>query len=386
MAFFSLASLRSILATETDADSAGSEELLGQLRENWEALTMLAFDTGVSGTVDSVSTTTLTDTGNFAGVDVHNGHTLLITSGVCIGNTYTIDDTTVDTLVCTGDNLETDGVVATDTYKVFYDLKVNTDGHDHDGINSAEVVLADDQVTQAKIAASAVGQAQLKTTLDATANTGGMAGSGGTGAFTIPGGQYAFVYQLKSDGSTDCSGFDIAPSLNGVECLGTSFVQRLNVVNNNTATRTVTCQVRYVSASGPLNWLYLLRDKITGANGGEFFQPDHCCWGNTKDPDKMPHPFGNYDKAKYDLIIIHPTDEELKQARILKEENEELGLLEAFWELYEIDSAEEAQWPDDVDVSIGIDTDWNTGEKTVRKQKIKKPADAKYYQLKLKDT
>ncbi len=55
MAFWSLAALRSILATETDADSPGSEELLGQMRENWEALTMLAFDTGITTTCTAIA-------------------------------------------------------------------------------------------------------------------------------------------------------------------------------------------------------------------------------------------------------------------------------------------------------------------------------------------
>ena len=122
-----LSQLRTILATETDYDSPNSEELLEQIRENIEALFMLLLDTGDSGsaTSDPPNNTTgvLADTGAAYDADEHNGRTLLIKSGLAIGNLYTIDDTTATTLVCTGDNLYADGVRSADTYKVMYDLK-----------------------------------------------------------------------------------------------------------------------------------------------------------------------------------------------------------------------------------------------------------------------
>jgi len=125
---------RFLLDTEDDAYSPLAEELMTQLRENLVGLLLLAFDTGVSGTVDSVSGAVLTDTGDCGGIT--NGWTLLITSGTAKGNIYTIDAHNDNSITCTGDNLETDGVVATDTWKALYDLKVNADGHDHDGVNS----------------------------------------------------------------------------------------------------------------------------------------------------------------------------------------------------------------------------------------------------------
>jgi len=62
---------------------------------------------------------------------------------------YTIDDTddANDRLVCTGDNLYADGVRSGDSYKILYDLKNNTDGHNHDGVNSPSVVLPDGTVS-----------------------------------------------------------------------------------------------------------------------------------------------------------------------------------------------------------------------------------------------
>lgn len=206
MSFFDLSALRTILATETDADSPGSEELLSQIRENWEVFTMLVFDTGVSGTVTGISGAVLTDTGNFAGADVHNGHTLVITSGTAIGNTYTIDDSDTNTLTCTGDNLETDGVDVGDTYKVFYDLKVNTQGHDHDGVNSAEVVLADGQVVTAKLASDE----QMT-----TANVDGAIAGSSVGAV----GTYALLY---GTGTYDPGDTASGGSLNYTDIAGTT--------------------------------------------------------------------------------------------------------------------------------------------------------------------
>jgi len=142
MAFFSIAGLRTILTTETDADSPGSQELLDQIRENLEALLLLGFADGFTGTVTVIAEVTLTHAGAAQTVDEHNGRTLLITSGGAIGNMYTIDDTTAQTLVCTGDTLVTDGVAVGDTFAVLYDVKNNLDGHDHNGVNSKELGIA----------------------------------------------------------------------------------------------------------------------------------------------------------------------------------------------------------------------------------------------------
>jgi len=146
MAWWTLSNFRPILTTETDADSGATEELMSQLRENIECLLMLMFGTGVTGsaTEDPPNDTTgvLTDSARSWDVDVHNGRTLVITSGLAAGFCYTIDDTTATTLVCTGDNLYADGVRSGDTYMIFHDIKNNADGHNHDGVNSAELELA----------------------------------------------------------------------------------------------------------------------------------------------------------------------------------------------------------------------------------------------------
>ena len=152
MSFFDLSALRALLTTETDADSLVNEELMSQIRENIEAILILLASTGVTGsaTSDPPNDTTgyLTDTASTWSDDDHNGRTLLITSGLAKGQMYTIDDTddANDRLVCTGDNLYADGVRSGDTYLILYDVKNNTDGHDHDGVNSK---WAENQPTEA---------------------------------------------------------------------------------------------------------------------------------------------------------------------------------------------------------------------------------------------
>lgn len=146
MAFFNISALRTLLATETDENSEANQLLFDTIRQNAEAFLMLMLSTGVSGSADSNppnnTTGVLADAAPGFSTDAHNGRTLLITSGLAIGNLYTIDDTTAATIVCTGDNLYADGVRAGDTYLILYDLKNSTAGHDHDGVNSHNVVLA----------------------------------------------------------------------------------------------------------------------------------------------------------------------------------------------------------------------------------------------------
>lgn len=146
-----ITNLRMVLDSETDADSPDNETTYKALREMIEILYQLMVDTGDSGTVTTIAETVLTDSGASFDTDEHNGRTLLMCSGDAKGNFYTIDDTASTTLTCTGDTLVSDGVAIGDDYKVLYDIKTNSDGHDHDGVNSKSAILADDVVTLEKV-------------------------------------------------------------------------------------------------------------------------------------------------------------------------------------------------------------------------------------------
>lgn len=352
MAQFSLSNLRFPLDTEDQADQPVSEELLQQLRENIEILFMLLSDTGVSGacTEDPPDDNTgvLTDGGSPAifTVDEHNGRTLLITSGTAENTTYTIDDTTTTTLVCTGDNLYSAGVRSGDTYKVLYDVKVNTDGHNHDGINSPELENA------------SINQTQLKTT------TGSVSQGSGWAHKTLPGGEYGFYPQLKmAGGSGAFRAYLLSNDDYDTSNSDTSTGTYTTLIALHASTDdTIYAQQRYVQASGEVHWMFVLRNKISKEIWSMWQAPDHPCFGNGGKPQLMPHPFNNYDTEKYEILVINPSKEQVKiirEATIVESETEpNKDFLDTILEIYDIDETQEADWPEE-EVTVGLPPDWN---------------------------
>ena len=102
--------------------------------------------------------------------------------------------------------------------------------------------------------------------------------------FTLPGGEYGFFPQFKRSGAT-------------------GYLQQ-----------------RYVTASGKDHWIFLKVAKIdfeeinsSGIPTGIIFKkgqiacsyqaPDHPCYGNG-DEVEVPHPFGDYDVDKYELVVV----------------------------------------------------------------------------------
>ncbi|MHA2070055.1 MAG: hypothetical protein ACXABY_37290 [Candidatus Thorarchaeota archaeon] len=367
MATWSIAALRTILATETDFDSGGSEELLSQIRENWEALTMLAFDTGITTTSTTIAETIWTDTGSpFANVEV--GMTLLITSGVAIGNTYTIDATNgTTTVTCTGDTLVTDGVIVTDTAKVMYDLKVNTDGHDHDGVNAKKVAaIADNAVDLAAMADNAIGTAELRTATNSASGTTGTLASFGTNSTVTH-------FPMASGATNTSANLQIYVTISGG---GTVYGSAL-----------------YHTTSSPYGWVFAVRDKSTKVITVASFSQDHPCYNEGRgagNPDKRPHPFSpdNYDPATEEIICIILEPWELDQ--ITKDSmklDQECALHEILTN-YDIDDVAEIPWPEDELISIGWEYDPLLPGKKVKEhfQKIKKHTDVKRYAIKKKGT
>ena len=143
--FAGLSNLRFLLDTETDADSPDTAIFRTGIREAIEALFITTYGVSSgSATNDPTTDGRFYDSAGGWSNDDHNGRTLLITSGSAVGNFYTIDDTassTTDYLDLTGDNLYGDGVRSGDNYRILYDVKNNTDGHDHDGVNSKSAVM-----------------------------------------------------------------------------------------------------------------------------------------------------------------------------------------------------------------------------------------------------
>jgi len=359
MAWWSLSNLRTLLVAETDADSGVTEETYAQIRENLECLTMSLLDTGVTGSATSNppddTTGVLTNSGGGYDVDAHNGRTLLMTSGLAIGNLYTIDDTTATTLVCTGDNLYSDGVRSADTYKILYDIKVNADGHNHDGINSASVGLADRQVTGTKIAlatvaeenmaASAVAQGTLKTTLASVSVTTPQSTTVLTAA--LPGGEYGFRLQVK--------GATAPPTFTGLATgnLTTSYASpSAQFLGNAIAEGTGYAQERYVTSSGEQHWIFIERDKTTKDVFRVWQSQEHPCFGVGGDPVKVPHPhFPQFDSEIHELVCITPSPEEVDA--ISEKCSRDKDFIEVLLEEYTIDEESRPKWPTEA-VTVGL--------------------------------
>ena len=138
---------RFILDTENDADSPDNEELMQQYMYNIVGLLILMLDTGISGSATAdptnVANSVFTDAVAVWTDDLHNGRTLLMTSGTCKGLFYKINDTDdAGNTLTINDNLFAEGVRNGDTYKILYDLIDNLDGHDHDGVNSRKGIVS----------------------------------------------------------------------------------------------------------------------------------------------------------------------------------------------------------------------------------------------------
>ena len=166
---------------------------------------------------------------------------------------------------------------------------------------------------------------------------------GGTYRFTLTGGEYCFQSTYKGETSEISMG---GCTMN----LPTSYVTKIALSNSSsTAYRLAYVLHRYITSSGEVNWLFILRDKNTKKIIGRSFAPDHPCFGNGGKPLVVPHPFGNYDETKYEIIVINPSNAEIdRMEKMTIVEDESLpdkDILEVITENYEIDEGSNPPWP-----------------------------------------
>jgi len=351
--FEALSTLRFAIETETDADSPDNETTYKAIRGAIEALFKICFSDGFTGTASTNppndTTGILTHAGAAQSVDEHNGRTLVITSGLARGNFYTIDDTAAQTITCTGDNLYSDGVRSGDYFEIFYDIKTNADGHDHDGVNSKPSVGVD---------AAAITQAELKTT-DAEVSVD--VNYQNTDTAQLAAGDYAFFPTFKGETTEiDFTGF-----IN--ESITTSYTElRVKFYNNSTDTpRFGYANQKYIQASGEVHWIFLMLKKTGSIKRPykTFSAADHPCYGK----GLIEHPFGNtFDPKLHDIVVINPSRAECKKIVAGKIPSEKGGyltltdiesgvgvdydrpersFLEVFLEMFEIQESKEATWP-----------------------------------------
>ena len=206
-------------------------------------------------------------------------------------------------------------------------------------------------------------QAKLKTSIGSVS----VSVSGLTD-LTLPGGEYGFYPQIQGDGyghwvywGRSYSGDDYWAARKD----NTGYETRIALAASSGDTGYA--RQRYVTSSGEVFWIFLLRDKETGKIISAYQAPDHPCFGNGNDPVLTPHPFGSYDPERHEIIVVNPTPEQLKEMKALCRPQQigqpKRDLLELFhgWReggkdtgpLYEPDDAVELEYPKK-EITVGI--------------------------------
>jgi len=156
-----------------------------------------------------------------------------------------------------------------------------------------------------------ISQAKLKTTTGEVSRT--QSGSGFSGGLSaLPGGEYGFYPQNKITYSGTESGYgrmSISYYSTGplYPTAHSSYATRIwmGAGVNTSGDTTIYALQRYITASGKDHWIFLLVDKTTKQVIGSYQAPDHPCanQGGATEID-IPHPFGNYDPKKHEIILV----------------------------------------------------------------------------------
>ena len=244
-------------------------------------------------------------------------------------------------------------------------------------------------IVQAAMGASAIGQAELKTSL------GGVNTSTAGANLTLPGGTYGFYPQTKTSGGINPVTAQIASANQS-----TSYVTNIWLARGGGG-GTAFAQQQYVTASGEIYWYFILRDKNTKKILASYAAPDHPCLGNGS-PETLPHPFtGYYDPVKHEIVVIQiareaQADEDSHypvwfEDMVKGAKTSGRSILEVLSEDYEIDEASQPI-PSDKPVTIGfeespeevMDLYHRGGKATVRKLIIESPSYIIYKEIKKK--
>ena len=157
-----------------------------------------------------------------------------------------------------------------------------------------------------------------------------------------------------------------------------AYETNIYLIRTGTANYTVYAQQRYVTSSGEIHWLFILRDYATGQVLNQWQAPDHPCFGNGGKPQVTQHPWPDVfeengalyrfardpdtrkltdQKQRVEIIVVNPSlaeVEEIEKARLIADEDKpDLAWLEAYNDLFEINESKSADWPD-VPVTVGL--------------------------------
>ena len=204
---------------------------------------------------------------------------------------------------------------------------------------------------------NSVTQAKLKT------SQGSVSVSGhNTTTTVLPGGEYgfrersrlAFPGQVGGQSTGTNSGRAVFANRSKAAQVGAydSGYTSIVVIHSTTGTYRTSVfylQQRYVTSSGEVFWVFILRDKTTKDVISMYQAPDHPCFGNGGKPLLVSHPFGSYDSETQEIIVINPTNEEIEtmelETIVDDETKPDKDLLEIITEKYEIDENSKPAWP-----------------------------------------
>ena len=252
--------------------------------------------------------------------------------------------------------LKEDGIVlAGDLVSTLKDPATSTAGLRTLGTGAQQAMPGNATPTPAD---NSVSQAKLKT------STGEVSHSGG--CVTLPGGEYGFYPLLKAQ-----EGYNLSSQL-AYGFVRTTYTA--NIYLQGGSGTTVYAKQRYVTSSGEVFWIFILRDKITKEVKSMYQAPDHPCFGNGGKPLLVQHPFPDYDETKHEIIVINPSHEEVEAMKKLGERGEDepdKDLLEVIMKEYEIDEDSKPAWPTKA-VTVGLPKDYETKKMGEGVQPIKK--------------
>jgi len=204
------------------------------------------------------------------------------------------------------------------------------------------------EIVEAALGAAAVAQTILKSAMSEVSVS--VPGESIAVTAALPGGEYGFAPQTKG-ATTDVNFHGLAD----LALTASYATPGAYFTNDDAAAHLGYAQQRYITASGEVFWIFILRDKITKEISDVWCAPDHPCMGFGGNPEAMPHPFQKkYDPVKNEIVLINPSEAELKEMYAKQTD----CLIDVILNEYEINELSSPHWPTK-EVTIGIlNDDW----------------------------
>jgi len=155
-------------------------------------------------------------------------------------------------------------------------------------------------------------------------------------------GEYGFFPQTKWESGVGTK--NVTYGGGAANSGGTSYTSEILMGHTSGSDKYGYVQTRYVTSSGNIGWLFILKEKGKKRIRGSYFCFDHPSWGRGGDPEQWPHPWKNlYDPQKHEIYCVTMNREDV---RIISYQNVNKSFLELINEQYEICEENQSQWPD----------------------------------------